>query len=106
MKITGAGDGETGVGWNSANDGVAGLLITAVGIVKTELEGKLVGTDVAGIITKVVVLIVIIVTDFGTDDDLTKTGDDGNEDFGGKTMVSRTVVEIAGGIAVVGTVKT
>lgn len=82
------------------------MLITAVGIVNTDDDGKEVGTEVAGIITKVVDVMVIIVTDLGTEDDFTKTGDDGNVVFVGITIVSRTLVAIAGGIAVVGTVKT
>lgn len=84
-KTTGGVDGlgvTYGDGEKPANEATAGVLISPVGMVATEVDGSEV-TDEAGTITKVVPEIVITETPLGTDDDLTTTGLDGNELAGG-----------------------
>jgi hypothetical protein len=98
-----------GVGGDGINSGVVKTTIvvgivggaggdnTPVGIETNDVVGNDDGTDVAGIMTNVVPGIVItVLTPVGTDDDLIKTGLDGNDDFGGKDTVNGAVVGTAG----------
>jgi phosphoenolpyruvate synthase/pyruvate phosphate dikinase len=59
-----------------ANDGVAGVVITAVGIGRICVVGTLAGTDVAGIITTVYpVMVITLVTVDGTSTEGIRTGE-------------------------------
>jgi hypothetical protein len=93
-KTTGDGlgiDGGSGTGEKLANDGVAGAEVYAVGTGATELVGTLDGTDDDYTTTKVVPGMVTTETPDGTSDDLTITGDGGNEVAGGRlTYVTET----------------